>query len=49
MKRPRAHRTTLLGMKLQTEHPVAADRGNDRATVVHRRDDRAFVDGLDGV
>src|SRR5438445_2924665 len=36
-------------MKLETEEPIASDGGGKGAAVLHRRDDRALVDGLDGI
>src|SRR5438309_9066142 len=36
-------------MKLETEEPIASDGGGEGAAVLHRREDRAFVDGLDGI
>src|SRR5213594_26826 len=36
-------------MKLEAEYDTAPDGGRDRATVVHRPDDRALVDRLHGI
>src|SRR5438094_3934349 len=45
-ERAKPHRPALLGMELQSEEPVGADRRGERRPVLDRRDDRAGIQRL---